>query len=91
LQITGSRLARRDVRSVVLMSDSLLFGPAGSHFRLSAADGPIVLHRTRNGYALKQMTARRTDSNPIRRAEPVTLGLGDSVVMNETRFALVES
>lgn len=82
LQVTGAKLARRHVRSVVLMADSLLFGPAGSHFRLPDVAMPIVLHRQNHGYALRQA---QTGPEPA----AATLNTGESAVMNDTRFALV--
>lgn len=81
LQITGSRLARRDIRSVVLLADSLLFGPTGSHFRLPAVNTPIVLHRHHNQFALR----------PLGHSETTMLRTGESVVMNETRFRVEEA
>ncbi len=81
LQITGSRLARRDIRSVVLMADSLLFGPNGSHFRLPDVDAPIVLHGNRDGYAVRQLG--HTGTSAVR--------LGESAVVNDVRFGLVEA
>ncbi len=82
LQVTGARLANRDVRSVVLMSDSLLFGPSGCHFRLPDVQSPIVLHPQGSGYALRQATSGR---------QPVIATLNDkeSTVIADTRFALV--
>ncbi|MEZ6060338.1 MAG: hypothetical protein R3C19_08260 [Planctomycetaceae bacterium] len=84
LQITGSRLPRRDIRNIVLMSDSLLFGPAGAHFRLPSADAPIVLFGNHEGFALRQL-----QTNGDLRAPSTALRPGNAVVMNETRFALV--
>ncbi|MEZ6129266.1 MAG: hypothetical protein R3C59_11330 [Planctomycetaceae bacterium] len=81
LQVTGSRLARRDIRSVVLMADSLLFGPHGSHFRLPSVEVPIVLYRDRSGYALRQLGSQ----------DAWTLRAGESVVQNDVRFGLVEA
>ncbi len=90
LQITGSRLARRDIRSVVLMSDSLLFGPAGSHFRLSGAENPIVLHGSRDGSALREAVSRASTSQPAVRTAPAAINVGESVVMKDIRFALMD-
>lgn len=90
LQITGSRLARRDIRSVVLMSDSLLFGPAGSHFRLPAVESPIVLHCDGAGYVLRETATRVSASQPAVRAASEALPPGDSVVVRDVRFALVD-
>ncbi|MDG1897986.1 MAG: hypothetical protein P8J37_24050, partial [Fuerstiella sp.] len=89
LQITGSRLARRYIRSVVLMSDSLLFGPAGSHFRLPHAEFPIVLHGSRDGYALREAVSRTSTSQPAVRTAPAAINVGESVVMKEICFALM--
>ena len=85
LQITGSRMTKRDIRNIVLMSDSLLFGPNGSHFRLPDVEAPIVLHCGAAGYALRQMQTGGA------RSKPSTLSFGKSVVMNDVRFALVEA
>ncbi|MCP4782699.1 MAG: hypothetical protein GY903_28485 [Fuerstiella sp.] len=90
LQITGSRLARRDIRSVVLMSDSLLFGPAGSHFRLSDAENPIVLHGGRDGYALRESVSRASTPQPAVRTAPAAINIGESVVMKDIRFVLMD-
>ncbi|APZ91681.1 hypothetical protein Fuma_01272 [Fuerstiella marisgermanici] len=81
LHITGSKLEQRDIRNVVLMSDSLLFGPNGSHFRLPNEDSPIVLHCDAGGYALRSLQAG---------SEWMPLRLGQSVLMNDVRFALTE-
>jgi len=78
LRITGSRMARRDIRSVVLMADSLLFGPVGSHFRLPSVEVHIVLHRDRDGYALRQLNT----------AEAWTLRADSSTEINDIRFGL---
>ncbi len=91
LQITGSRLSRRDIRSVVLMADSLLFGPGGSHFRVPGLELPVVLHCDQNGLTLRETTSRRRGSQPAARTAPATLNLGQSVLMKDTRFALVET
>ncbi len=81
LHVTGSKLEQRDIRNVVLMSDSLLFGPNGSHFRLPNGDSPIVLHCDAGGYALRCL---QTGS------ERMSLRLGQSMLMNDVRFALTE-
>ena len=90
LQITGARLARRDIRSIVLMSDSLLFGPTGSHFRLPGTDSPVVLHCSRGGYALRESVSRESASQQAGRAVPAALDVGESVVLQDIRFALMD-
>ena len=91
LQMTGSGLARRDIRSVVLMADSLLFGPQGSHFRISGLEIPIVLHCDHNGYSLREATSRRSVLQQGVRITPATLTVGESVLMKDVRFALVDA
>ena len=86
LQITGSRTNRRDIRNVVLMSDSLLFGPAGAHFRIGDLAHPLVLHCNRDGFAL-----RETMSQGAGGRTSAALAIGEPVVVNDVRFALSEA
>jgi hypothetical protein len=87
LQITGARLARRDIRSVVLMSDSLLFGPSGSHFRLPGTESSIVLQCSRDGYALRESVSRESAAV---RTVPAAISVGESMVLKDIRFALMD-
>lgn len=91
LQITGSRLVQREIRSVVLMADSLLFGAAGSHFRLDGVSPPVVLHGGHDGFALRESVAAGAPGRVTQRPPSVPLVDGHSVLMNDVRFALSEA
>ena len=90
LQITGSRLPRRDVRHVVLLSDSLLFGAANSHFRVHDAERPVVFYRTDEGYALREAVVRSaTRQDPLAvQSAAVPLPTGGSAEIGNVRFHL---
>lgn len=47
LQITGSKMKRRDIRSIVLLDDALIIGPAAAHFRLPRLKHRIVVRPNR--------------------------------------------
>ena len=83
LQLSGAALARRDIRYVALMSDSLVFAPSGGHFTLPSAPGPVVLYRVRDHFVIK-----RPNQNAMERQE---LAFGDSLLVGETRFSLRHS
>ena len=79
MQLTGSGLARREIRHIALMSDSLLFCNSGGHFSISNCENPIVVFLGPNGYAIKYAGAG---------GEVHELNLGRSVLLGETRFTL---
>ena len=85
LELKDGRLKQRDIRNVALLADSLVFGPLGSHFPIAGAEGPIILYRISPGgsdnggrFAVKQ---------PGMAAEQ-SLGIGDSMLVGDNRFAL---
>ena len=81
LQLTGAGIQRRDVRQVVLLSDSLLFGAPGCHFKIESLGNPVLLSST-NG----QLTLRRMGDND----SAVPLLVGQSQVIDDVRFGLGE-
>ena len=46
LQIKGSKLQRRDIRSIVLMGDALIFGQSGSHFPIASVTNRVMVRPT---------------------------------------------
>lgn len=90
LQITGARLVQREIRNVVLMADSLLFGPAGAHFRVADVVRPLVLHSGSDGFALRETSPVRAEHRRGDRSSSVSLNSGQSVLMSDVRFALEE-
>lgn len=45
LKVTGSKMKQRQIRSIVLLGESLVFGPSSGHFRLSNLKNRIILRR----------------------------------------------
>jgi len=43
LHLTGSKLKRRDIRSIVLVGDAVVFGQRRGHFRLPAGQSSVIL------------------------------------------------
>ena len=43
LQISGSKMKRRDIRAIVLFDDAIVFGRGRGHFRLPSLSAPIIL------------------------------------------------
>ena len=43
LRITGSKMKQRQIRSIVLMGDSLVFGPTSGHFRLANLRSRVIM------------------------------------------------
>jgi hypothetical protein len=43
LRITGSKMKQRQIRSIVLMGDSLVFGPTSGHFRLANLRNRVIM------------------------------------------------
>ncbi len=57
LQITGSKMKRRDIRAIVLVDDVVVFGQNRGHFRMSGFDSPIMLRAmpdTNDGFLIHQ-------------------------------------
>ena len=78
LEVTGVKLQQRDIRNVVLMSDSLLIGGSGSHFKLAESSVPIILQPAKDGFSIHAKGS--FDQQALRPNE--------SVVVNDIRFAL---
>ena len=79
LQLSGSVLAKREIRHVALMADSLLFSNQGGHFSLPEGGQPIVVYLGHSGYAIKYAGIQ---------GDAVDLEPGRSVLFGETRFTL---
>ena len=43
LRVTGSKMKQRQIRSIVLMGDSLVFGPTSGHFRLANLRSRVIM------------------------------------------------
>ena len=82
LQFTGAGLARRDIRNVVMLADSLLFAKSGGHFNLDNEPNPIVVYCQGESLAVRMLS--RSD----RESETQLLRAGESIVVGQTRFAL---
>ncbi|TWU34576.1 hypothetical protein Q31b_55310 [Novipirellula aureliae] len=83
LEMTAGRLTRRDIRRVVLMADSLLFGESLCHFHLAVGETPVIMQPAvgvslGSGYSLQRQGG----------LDPQTLCVGGSVRIGDTRFAL---
>lgn len=78
LEVTGAKLPRRDIRRVVLLADSLLFGSSACHFCLPVDGMPIIMQPSEAGYTLHRQGGFDIKS----------LAVGDSVRIDDTRFAL---
>lgn len=83
LEMTSGMLTRRDIRRIVLMADSLLFGPSNCHFRLPVGESPIIMlpgsaSSPESEYSLHQQGG----------FDAQALSVGDSVRLGDTRFAL---
>lgn len=81
LEVSGAKLARRDLRSIVLLDDCLVFASSAAHFRLPSGGPPILLQPLGDGFTLHQQGESRRQS----------LQVGHSLVIGDTRFALVEN
>ena len=49
LQISGSKMKRRDIRAIVLFDDAIMFGRGRGHFRLPSLATPIILRAADSG------------------------------------------
>ena len=83
LEMTSGMLTRRDIRRIVLMADSLLFGQSNCHFRLPGGESPIIMQPASelsqgSGYSLHRQGG----------FDAQTLSVGGSVRLDDTRFAL---
>ncbi|EMI53408.1 hypothetical protein RSSM_05155 [Rhodopirellula sallentina SM41] len=78
LDVSGAKLFRSDVRRVVLVADSVLFGHAGCHFTLPNMNPPVILQPSGDAYTLHRQGGYDTQ----------TLMHGDSVCINDIRFTL---
>lgn len=78
LTISGASLKRRDIRHIVLLADSLLFGAAGCHFKLPGTTTPVLLHRSGEDLAIRELGS-----------EPQILQPGNPTSLQHVRFALM--
>jgi hypothetical protein len=79
LHVTGAGLSKREIRSIALMDDSLLFCKRRGHFSIADADAPIVVFLGPTGYAIKY-------AGPG--SQPLELRIGHSVLLGDTRFTI---
>ena len=81
LHITGSKLKRRDVRSIVLLADAIVFGRRRGHFRLPDGQASVILRSQaeRPGEFLIHQQGSQ---------DCQMLSTGDSLKINDCHFAL---
>ncbi|MEP3480959.1 MAG: hypothetical protein ABJZ55_17055 [Fuerstiella sp.] len=79
LAISGAKLQRRDIRHIVLLSDSVLFGATGCHFKLPGTTTPVLLHRSGHDFAIRELGQ-----------EPQIMQTGSPVSVQHVRFALAD-
>lgn len=89
LQLTGAGIERRDVRHLVMLDDSLLFGAIGCHFKLASLPKPVLLFRNSNTTAERSsdhfLLGRLGDNDSA-----MPLAIGQSQVIDDVRFGLGE-
>ncbi len=85
LLMTGAGHVRRDIRSVVMLADSLLFAKSGGHFHLDNEPYPIVVYCQGDSLAVRSHT--RSDNG----SDIQLLRVGESIVVGQTRFALAHN
>lgn len=80
LAISGAKLQRRDIRHIVLLSDSVLFGASGCHFKLPGTTKPVLLHRSGHDFAIRELGQ-----------EPQVMQPGTPVSVQHVGFALANA
>jgi hypothetical protein len=77
----GSKLKRRDVRSIVLLGDAIVFGRRRGHFRLPNGQSSVILRSQaeRPGEFLIHQQGSQ---------DCQMLSTGDSLKINDCHFAL---
>ena len=78
LEVTGARLAKREIRHIALFADSLVLGTGISHFALPGDQSRLVLYREGDQYCVKDVAS----------GQRLTLDLDRTVLVNDTRFTL---
>lgn|GEM_PF-2689737 len=95
LQIKGSKLIRRDIRSIVLVGDAVLFGDSASHFRIPGLDNRIMVRPV-----IKSISQRKTvDTESMGEflihqqgdSDRQLLRSGEQVVIGQCQFSLTGS
>ena len=81
LQITGSKLKRRDVRSIVLLGDAIVFGRRRGHFRLSSGEPAVIVRKSLDSPGELLIHQHGSQDHQL-------LSAGDSVRINDSHFAL---
>lgn len=84
LNVSGARLKRQDVRHIVLLDDSVLFGAAGCHFKLPDTRTPLLLHRTEHGYAVRELGS---EPHPLTANQPTEVGSVRFALQDQSVFA----
>jgi hypothetical protein len=91
LELTAAGLARGDIRRVVLMADSLLFGPRGTHFPMESIETAVVLSLTAGQFAIRRLVPSQQSEyvqGTGSRESAMHLRVGEPVVIDGTRFSL---
>lgn len=94
LDVTSGRLARGDVRQVILFDRELIIGPGpAAHVRVDSLSGPAVLQRGGAGLVCRAADPIRVDGQlagsepPIRPGVHVTIGSVGLILVREERGA----
>jgi hypothetical protein len=81
LHITGSKLKRRDIRSVVLVGDAVVFGQGRGHFRLPGGQRSVILQSQANQPGEFLIHQKGSQDHRL-------LSQGDALQINDCHFAL---
>ena len=79
LTVSAAKLQRRDIRHIILLSDSLLMGANGCHLKLPDITTPVLLHRSGSDLAVRQLGQ-----------ESHALQVGSPISIQHIRFALAD-
>jgi len=65
LRITGSKMKQRQIRSIVLMGDSLVFGSTSGHFRLTNLKSRVIMRPVAGEDAFMIHQQGRSERQPL--------------------------
>lgn len=82
LQLTGAGMVRRDVRNVVLLADSILFGAQGCHFKVDGIAGVVMLSLDNGRFTLRRYGEK---------ASVIEMRPSETVRMDGVGFRLMET
>ena len=94
LQIKGSKLLRRDIRSVVLVGDAVLFGDSASHFRIPGLGNRVIVRPVMQPTAGSGVGDAKSKTEFLIHqkgdSDPQLLRSGEQVVVGDCQFSLTE-